>query len=85
VNNDASPKVEKDLPEKRPYCAKLRRVVELNAKFRQQKDINRDIVIRDLGNDISALDSVPTAVFCYLMAQNKDEFESFKVKIVYFG
>lgn len=36
-----------------------------------------------LGTDISALRSVPTAIFCFLKAQQATELEGIQVKFLY--
>lgn len=52
-----------------PYQSKLRRIQKL-LKTKHSDDYN-DEVIYHLGNDISALRSVPTAIFCFLKAQKE--------------
>ncbi|XP_050302584.1 ADP-ribosylhydrolase ARH3-like isoform X2 [Anthonomus grandis grandis] len=51
-----------------PYCERIKLIQKfLSTKYSDEYD---DEVIRDLGNDISAFESVPTAIFCFLRAQN---------------
>lgn len=56
------------LIEAQPYKAQL----EVMKKLLQEEGVDKPIsknVIRELGNDISGIRSVPTAIFCFLRAQ----------------
>ncbi|XP_043493896.1 ADP-ribose glycohydrolase ARH3-like isoform X3 [Polistes fuscatus] len=56
-----------DLVEPQPYKLKLEMLQELITK--DEDVLNSEEVIRLLGNSIAALHSVPTAIFCFLRAQ----------------
>ncbi|XP_015187423.1 PREDICTED: poly(ADP-ribose) glycohydrolase ARH3-like isoform X2 [Polistes dominula] len=55
-----------DLDEPQPYKLKLETMQDF---ITSEKDLNDDLVIRLFGNSIAALHSVPTAIFCFLRAQ----------------
>nr|XP_050845157.1 ADP-ribosylhydrolase ARH3-like isoform X2 [Vespula vulgaris] len=68
---DKMKKIEKDeegldLVEPQPYKLKLDILQQLIAA---EKDVTNEEVVRQLGNGIAALYSVPTAIFCFLRAQ----------------
>ncbi|KAI4472759.1 hypothetical protein M0802_016519 [Mischocyttarus mexicanus] len=56
-----------DLVEPQPYKLKLELLQDLITK--DEEVLNNEEVIRRLGNSIAALHSVPTAIFCFLRAQ----------------
>ena len=54
------------VPDEVCYCTqlvKLRRLLELGDEVTSHR------VVEDLGNDIAAVYSVPTAIYCFLRAQ----------------
>lgn len=55
-----------DLVEPQPYKLKLDILQQLIAS---EENVTNEEVIRQLGNGIAALYSVPTAIFCFLRAQ----------------
>ncbi|KAL1490314.1 hypothetical protein ABEB36_013030 [Hypothenemus hampei] len=57
-----------DNSEDLPYCAKIKQIKYfLNQEF---TDDLQEEIIENLGHGISAYDSVPIAIFCFLKAQN---------------
>ncbi|XP_001607700.1 ADP-ribose glycohydrolase ARH3-like isoform X1 [Nasonia vitripennis] len=57
-----------DLVEAQPYKSQLNLIKKLLQEEGEENPID-DKVIKNLGNDISGLRSVPTAIFCFLRAQ----------------
>merc|ERR1719391_1856581 len=53
--------------EEREYADKLKKI----EKWRDEPDSNLPVLLPELGNDVSAIDSVPTALFCFLRGCSK--------------
>lgn len=48
-----------------PYVGQLNHVLRL-----LKKEVSNEEIVNVLGNDVTALYSVPTAIFCFLRSQN---------------
>nr|XP_022904257.1 poly(ADP-ribose) glycohydrolase ARH3-like [Onthophagus taurus] len=60
----------KDIDDPSPYQSQLKRIQKLFEIEKPNEPVSDDEVVACLGNSISALHSVPTAIYCYLRAQN---------------
>ncbi|GFR66463.1 poly(ADP-ribose) glycohydrolase ARH3-like, partial [Elysia marginata] len=73
-DDDNSPKPSPEKQAKRqldasptPYTAKLERIKELYS----QESLETKVIVDEIGHDVSALDSVPTAILAFLRAATK--------------
>lgn len=60
-----------DLEDPTPYQTQLKMIQKLLNLEKSEKVVSEDQVVASLGNSIAALHSVPTAIYCYLKAQNE--------------
>ncbi|EFN69445.1 Poly(ADP-ribose) glycohydrolase ARH3 [Camponotus floridanus] len=67
--DDLINKMDKIEVESQPYKERLKRVKNLLSDTRDEPNEQR--IAKELGNNVRALESVPTAIFCFLKAQKR--------------
>ncbi|GAB1866309.1 ADP-ribosylhydrolase ARH3 [Camponotus japonicus] len=67
--DDLINKMDKIEVESQPYKERLKRVKNLLSETRDEPNEQR--IVKELGNNVRALESVPTAIFCFLKAQKR--------------